>query len=140
MDEFDFDIEFFCYMLGSVLGAIYRSVLTAGTTIGNHQVCEPTVDVSLHRGIDKRMEFYDLGVETRVRLVPLVFSRIVDSTAVENETAAVAGRIVWYAFLVCEAENADCELLFGQFVGELFKIHKAVQQLVEVWIFLVRPV
>lgn len=151
MYELDLDIEFSGDMLCGMLCAVYRSVLTSGTAVRHHQICEPAVDISLDGSIDQGMavveecnyfaivlkEFYYVAVQSGEGLVAFVFSRIVDGAAVENETSAITGGIVRYTFLICETQYTDGKFAPCEFISELLEVHKTVQKVIEVWIFLV---
>ena len=74
-------------------------------------------------------EFNHLVVETGVRLISVVFARVVDCAAVEGEAAAVARRVVRNTFLVGEAHHSHGERVLLQLVGELLHAHQLVEHL-----------
>ena len=61
-------------------------------------------------------------VESREMVVTLVLARVVDGTAIEDESATVAGWVVRDAFLIGEADDLHLERASLQVVGELFQL------------------
>ena len=87
-----------------MLGAIYRPVLSASTTVGNHQISKSSLNIALDRRVDQSIamieerenlaiffkELDNRGVKTGLRLVALVLAGIVDRTAVEYISATIS--------------------------------------------------
>ena len=66
-----FLVQMFCQMLG----AIDRTMLTAGATEREHQVCEPTLQITLHMGICQTID----RVEERQDF-PIIFQELDDGS------------------------------------------------------------
>ena len=91
-------------MLGQMLRAIYRTVLTARTAKREHQRRKATLDIAAHVGVGQFIdavqerqylsvvlqESDDRLVQSRQLLIRLITARIVRRTAVEHVTATVA--------------------------------------------------
>lgn len=152
MYEFYPDIEFTGNVLGGVLCAVYRPVLTTGASVSNHEICKSAVDVTLYGSIYKRMavfkegvdlsvvfqEFDYIGIKPGERLVAVVFARIINGSAVEYVSAAVSCGVVRNAFFIREAENSYGEPLAVEPVCELLHVDKPNEQFVEVWVLCIR--
>ena len=123
MCEVDFDVgEALVEVFGEVLGGIDATVLAAGTSEGELEVGESTLDVALHMEIGEAVDAVEEGedfailfkevddglVESCECLVGFVATGIVGATAVEHITASVAAGIVGDAFL--ERERPDIDL------------------------------
>lgn len=113
MDEVDGDVIFLFQVLSQVLGAIDRTVLTAGATERHLQVGEIALEEPLHVMVDKGIDGVQEGeylavlleevddglIQAREGLELLVLTRVVGRTAVEHIPATVTGFIDWNAAL-----------------------------------------
>ena len=72
-------------------------------------------------------EAYHIGIEACKGFVALVFAGVVDSPAIENISAAVAGYVVGNAFFVGEAKYPDGKSFAVELVGKLFHIDQLQQ-------------
>lgn len=101
------DIIFLLQVFREVLGAIDRTVLTAGTTESDLQMGEVALDKALHVMVDKGIDRVEEGeylavlleevddglVQAGKGLVLLVLTGVVSTAAVEDIPAAVTGGI-----------------------------------------------
>lgn len=113
MGNSDLYVELVGQMLGQMLGAVDRTMLSAGTSEANLQMSELPLNETLHMIIHHVVdivqelrdttvvlkEFDDFLVKSGELAVMLVFARIVDRAAVKHITTAVAGRVNRDAFL-----------------------------------------
>ncbi len=96
--------EFVVYVPGEVFGGVYRAVLSSGAAECDHQVGETSLDISLNVVVNQSvgvfeecgyltvfLEEVDYGlVDSGEGFVPVVFSGVVHSPAVEHVSASVA--------------------------------------------------
>ena len=61
MCQFYSDAKFLVQMVGQVFGTIYRAVLSACTSEGEHQVGESAFEVALHMGIGQFIYAFEEG-------------------------------------------------------------------------------
>ena len=121
MVEDDADAVFRMEMLGQMLGAIHRAVLTARAAEGEHQVCEAALQIALHMGISQAIDAVEEGEDLAVvleklddgsiqaceLLVGLIAPGVVRGTAVEDIASAVAALILGDAALEAKRKYAD---------------------------------
>ena len=127
MDEADAEAGIFPgKVVGHVLSAVNRTVLTACAAEADHKAIESALHVCLHMrihypiGMLKETEHLTVVLkESYYRLVSsgqfliwFISSRIVDRPAVEHVSSAVAGRVIWYSFLEREAAYLDFKHTF----------------------------
>ena len=144
--------ELLVEVFGKVLGRIYGAVLAACTAETYGQVGKSPFHIPFHGCIYQPIYVFeeygdfpilfkeaDNGfVETGERLVTFVFARVVYGTAVEYETAAVAGRIFGDTFFIGETGDFYYQTTLFQVVGELFQFGQFVEHFAEIRIFGVR--
>lgn len=132
--------ELLVEVFGKVLGRIYGAVLAACTAETYGQVGKSPFHIPFHGCIYQTIYVFeeygdfpilfkeaDNGlVEAGERLVTFVFARVVYGTAVEYETAAVAGRIFGDTFFIGETGDFYYQTTLLQVVGELFQFGQPV--------------
>lgn len=125
-------------------------MLPTGTAEGYHKVGETAVDVALNCSVDEGVavvkegedfailleEVDDLAVEPGEGLVTLVLTGVVDGSAVEDVTAAIAGGVVGDAFFVGETHDADGEESLGLVGRELLEVDEVGEHAREVGILI----
>ena len=110
---------FLVQVMGQMLGTIYRTVLPASASEGEHEVGESAFEVTLHMGIGQLIDtveeckyfsivFQEVNhrlVEPCQFLVRLVAAGIVCAAAIEHVASTIATEVFGDATLVAEAEE-----------------------------------
>ncbi len=148
MDERDFHAEFLRDMLGDFLRRINRTVLPSGTSEGNHQMREITVNISFHviiRQFIYRVEirqylpvFFQKAnhrfIEPGNIIESFEFSRVVNSPAIEYIAPAVSRRVVRNSFFKSKTHHAHFQHPCLR-IGELLEAGHFLQYLHQIRIF-----
>lgn len=127
---------FLVQVMGQMLGTIYRTVLPASASEGEHEVGESAFEVTLHMGIGQLIDtveecqyfsivFQEVNyrlVESCKFLVRFVAAGVVCAAAIEHVASTIATEVFGDATLVAEAEDAHHQS-FSFFAG------------LEAWIF-----
>ena len=139
-------------MLGQMLGAVNRAVLSASASETNLKMGELPLNEAFDMVIDKVIdvvqelcdsavilkEFYDLLVEPRELTVMLVLAWIVDGAAVKDVASSIAGCVNRNAFLVSETEDSHFQTFVLGDVVELRHRGEFGEDLVQIRIILER--
>ena len=110
MGEVNGDAVFLVEVFGEVLGTIDGAMLTTCAAEGEHQVGEPTLEITLHvrvgQPIDALQEYKNLAIvlqelddgsiQTGNLFVRLIAPRIVRAATVKDITASITGLIHRY--------------------------------------------
>src|SRR5574344_2744141 len=133
MIKYYLDIKILSNMFRKMLSAIYRSVLSSGTSESKHQIGKLSLNISLHMCICKRInilhkfhytsiilkEFYHLRISTYKMFVMFKLPRVLNCTAIEYISATVPGCILRNTLFVSKTEDTDLKSFFTSQVREL---------------------